>query len=103
MLSKFLPGGVIYIIILFAGMQDFGSFWGKGIKTQFQTLKKCDDNILDAFANFGTTLQVPENIITQMQRFVCLLYGDSPDKSIKGNTINYFDNIIDLNDRENLF
>lgn len=65
-------------------MDDTGAFRSKGVATQFKFFKKCDDNILKAFSNFGVTTQVPDDIIVQMERYVCLLYGNSYDKNIKG-------------------
>lgn len=65
-------------------MDDCGAFRGKGVATQFKYFKKCDEKILNAFSNFGKTLQIPEDIIVQMERFICLLYGNSYDKNIKG-------------------
>lgn len=65
-------------------MESQGAFFGKGIKSHFKTLQKCDDDILTAFTNFGDQLTVPEDVIHQMKRYICLLYGNSCDKSIQG-------------------
>lgn len=65
-------------------MEVRGAFRGKGLITQFKSFKKSDEEILNAFSNFGTTLQIPENIVAQMKRYVCFLYGNNYDKTIKG-------------------
>lgn len=65
-------------------MESQGAFFGKGIKSHFKTLQKCDDDILTAFTNFGDQLEVPEDMIFQMERYICLLYANSFDKSLQG-------------------
>ena len=35
---------------------------------------KADDTILDAFAAYGSTTEIPEWIFCQMERYVCILY-----------------------------
>lgn len=64
-------------------MKDQGTFYGKGVKTQFNAFLKADDDILYAFKNFGTTLEIPDDLIQQVERFICLLYGRNR-KTIKG-------------------
>lgn len=65
-------------------MKDQGTFHGKGIKTQFSTFMKADDDVLDAFRDFGTSCEIPERLIAQMEKFVCSLYSIKNRKSIKG-------------------
>lgn len=46
---------------------------------------KSDDDIQNAFSDFGTTLEIDDNIIKQMERFICLLYhGKAYERGIKG-------------------
>lgn len=61
-----------------------GAFYGKGIKSHFKALQKSDDDILNAFSNFGETQTVSEEITRQMERYICLLYANSCEKSIQG-------------------
>lgn len=68
-------------------MTNQGAFFGKGIKSNFRALQKCDDQILEAFANFGETPDVSENIIIQMERYTALLYTNRCDQSIKGSSM----------------
>lgn len=70
-------------------MKDQGTFYGKGVKTQFKTFLKADDHILNAFIQFGTSLEIPENLIMQIERFVCLLYSKNTQKTIKGYWTHY--------------
>lgn len=65
-------------------MVDKGSFYGKGVKSHFKALEKSDDNILSAFSSFGETSAVTEEIMPQMERYICLLYGSSTEKTIQG-------------------
>lgn len=73
-----------YWLNFLLGMEGWGSFRGKGVSTQFKFFKKCDSEILDAFSNFGKTTEIPDTIIEQMGRYICLLYGNNYDKSIRG-------------------
>lgn len=63
-----------------------GAFFGKGIKSHFKTLQKSDDDIIKAFTEFGEISTVNEEIIKQMERYICLLYANSCDKNIQGNS-----------------
>lgn len=65
-------------------MKGQGTFYGKGVKTQFDTFLKSDDDIKHAFGEFGENPETPENLITQMERFVCSLYSKKTGKNIKG-------------------
>lgn len=65
-------------------MKNQGTFYGKAVKTQFNTFLNADDDILNAFFNFGTSVEIPENLIIQIERFVCMLYSKKNQKSIKG-------------------
>lgn len=65
-------------------MKNQGTFYGKGLKTQFNAFLKADDDILAAFSQFVASVEIPENLIIQIERFVCFLYSRKPGKSIKG-------------------
>ncbi|KAJ6647969.1 hypothetical protein Bhyg_03194, partial [Pseudolycoriella hygida] len=67
----------------FQGMDGCGTFRGKGLATQFKFFKKCDEDILTAFSDFGTTPEIPDKMVDQMERFICLIYGNSSNKNIK--------------------
>lgn len=59
----------------FKGTDNTGSFAGKGVACQFKAFLQADDDILDAFSNFGSSPEIPNWIHRQMERFVCLLYS----------------------------
>jgi len=61
----------------FKGTDNTGSFAGKGVLSNFKAFIKANDDILDAFAKFGVTPEIPEWIHNQMERYVCLLYKTS--------------------------
>lgn len=65
-------------------MVEQGAFYGKGIRSHFKALQKSDDEILSIFSNFGEAPTVTNEVILQMSRYICLLYGNSCDKSIQG-------------------
>lgn len=70
-------------------MKDQGTFYGKGVKTQFNTFQKADDEIISAFRDFGTNLKIPENLIIQIERFVCMLYPKKNQNKIRGYWIQF--------------
>lgn len=67
-------------------MKNQGTFYGKGVKTQFSTFLKADDDILSAFRDFGTTPKMSADLLVQMERYVCMLYSKG-GKGIKGNLV----------------
>ena len=69
----------------FKGTDCTGSFAGKGILSHFKAFMAADDEILDAFAKFGITQDIPDRVHNQMERFVCLLYksGDVTPSSLR--------------------
>lgn len=70
-------------------MDNLGSFSGKGVTSQFEVFKNSDETILDAFSSFGTTLELPQTITKQMEKFICSLYGSNKNaKNIRGRTLN---------------
>lgn len=58
----------------FKGTDNTGSFAGKGVLTHFKAFLQSDDDILDAFSTFGLVNDLPNGIIDQMERYLCLLY-----------------------------
>lgn len=68
-------------------MKGQGTFYGKGIKTQSQAFLKADDDIKLAFSQFRESLEIPEDLVVQMQKYICLLYLKKAGKNIKGNLI----------------
>ena len=63
--------------MLFKGTDNTGAFAGKGVTSNFKAFLACDTPILDAFAAFGRSSHVPEWIINQMERYICILYNPS--------------------------
>ncbi|KAJ6648121.1 hypothetical protein Bhyg_03346 [Pseudolycoriella hygida] len=55
----------------------------KGVKTQFQAFLKADDDIIFAFRQFGESSEIPEGLLMQIERFVCLMYSKKAGKNIK--------------------
>jgi len=58
----------------FKGTDNTGSFAGKGVACHFKAFLQADDEMLDAFANFGLLSAIPPWIHRQMEKYVCLLY-----------------------------
>ena len=70
----------------FKGTDNTGAFAGKGVTSHFKAFMACDTAILDAFAAFGKTIDVPEWLVNQMERYICILYkpsGNVIPKSVK--------------------
>lgn len=65
-------------------MCNQGAFFGKGVRSHFKALQKSDDEILSTFSTFGETPTVTEDIIVQIERYICLLYANSPERTIQG-------------------
>ena len=61
----------------FKGTDNTGSFAGKGVASHFKAFMEADDQILGAFSKFGLTDEMPNGILDQMERYLCLLYGRS--------------------------
>ena len=61
----------------FTGSCNTGSFAGKGVASQVKAFLQADDAILNAFSEFGATALPPHEILSQMERYVCLLYKTS--------------------------
>ena len=59
----------------FKGTNNTGSFAGKGTISNFKAFLQADDDILNAFAAFGLTSELPNWILDQMQWYLWLLYG----------------------------
>ena len=60
-----------------------GGFASKKEASYFKAFMEDDDTILDAFAAYGSTTEIPDWIFYQMERYVCILYqvgGVSSDK-----------------------
>ena len=70
----------------FKGADNTGSFAGKGVVSHFKAFMKADDNILDAFAAFGASSEMPDWIPDQMERNLWLFYrtGDISECSVRG-------------------
>ena len=58
----------------FKGTDNTGSFAGKGVACHFKAFLQADDEMLDAFANFGLLSAISPWIHRQMEKYVCLLY-----------------------------
>ena len=58
----------------FKGTDNTGSFADKGVACHFKAFLQTDDEMLDAFANFGILSAIPPWIHRQMEKYVCLLY-----------------------------
>ena len=70
----------------FKGTDNTGAFAGKGVTSHFKAFMACDTPLLDAFAAFGKSTDVPEWVVNQMERYICLLYkpsGKVTSESIK--------------------
>ena len=57
-----------------SGADITGSFSKKGKLTCWGALMECPKSVVDAFQFLGTTLHVPENILTEVEKYVCKLY-----------------------------
>ena len=57
----------------FKGMDNTGSFAGKGVLSHFNALMQADEEILKAFTAFGLTQELRTCIFDQMGRYLCLL------------------------------
>ena len=58
----------------FKGTDNTGSFADKGVAGHFKAFLQADDEMLDAFANFGLLSSIPPWIHRQMEKYVCLPY-----------------------------
>ena len=58
----------------FKGTDNTGSFVGKRVACHFKAFLQADDEMLDAFTNFGPLSAIPHWIHRQMEKYVCLLY-----------------------------
>ena len=70
----------------FKGTHNTGAFARKGVTSHFKAFMACNTPILDAFTAFGKTIDVPEWVVNQMERYICILYkpsGNAIPKSVK--------------------
>ena len=58
----------------FKGTDNTVSFAGKGVACHFKAFLKADDEMLDAFSNFGLLSAITPRIHRQMEKYVCLLH-----------------------------
>ena len=58
----------------FKGAYNTGGFTSKKEASHFKAFMQADDTILDAFAAYGSTTEIPDWIFRQMERYVCILY-----------------------------
>ena len=58
----------------FKGTDNAGSFAGNEVAFHFKAFLQTDDEMVDAFANFGLLSAIPPWIHRQMEKYVCLLY-----------------------------
>ena len=65
----------------FKGTDNTGGFVSKALKSNFKAFLAADNDILDAFSEFGCSETVPERVFRQMERYVCLLYRSTDSKS----------------------
>ena len=49
------------------GTDNTGSFAGKGVACQFKALMQADDEMLDAFANFGIVSAIPRICMSPLE------------------------------------
>ena len=68
-LVKALPG-----FHAFSGCDQTGTISGKSKVSCWNTLKKAERSVLDAFSSLGTTDTIPDDIYMTLERFVCQLY-----------------------------
>lgn len=61
----------------FKGTDNTGAFAGKGVTSHFKAFMACDTLMLDAFAAFGKSNDVPEWVVNEMERYICILYKPS--------------------------
>lgn len=61
-----------------------GSFSGKGNAKQLGAFMKSDTSILNAFSAFGDDSVNPSDLMSEMERYICLLYGQNMDTKIEG-------------------
>ena len=58
----------------FKGTDNTVSFAGRGVLSHFKAFLEEDNDILDVFAIFGLTNEVPNWIVGQIVHYLCLLY-----------------------------
>ena len=68
-LVKALPG-----FHAFSGCDQTGTLSGKSKVSCWNTLKKAERSVPDAFPRLGTTNTIPDDIYMTLDRFVCQLY-----------------------------
>ena len=73
----------------FKGTDNTGSFAGKGVLSHFKAFMQADDEILDAFAAFGQTQDIPSHIFDKIQWYMRVLYGtgDLNESFVKSYTL----------------
>ena len=58
----------------FTGSDMSGKFAGRTKDYCFKVFMSCDDEILDALAMLGNGIDLPADVCSQLERFVCILY-----------------------------
>ena len=56
------------------GSDMCGRFAGRTKDSCFKAFMSCDDEILDALAMLGNDIDLPADVCSQLERFVCILY-----------------------------
>jgi uncharacterized protein YbdZ (MbtH family) len=73
-----------YILLFFflvLGCDSTSAFFGKGKVRAFKVARKSEE-FAEAFATLGENLNLPENVVTILEQYVCCLYGQDKAKSI---------------------
>ena len=68
-------------VLTFLGCDSTSSFYGKGKKTVWDTLQR-NPGYVDVFLSLGCSLSIADDVIKELNRFVCLLYGDTVSKDV---------------------
>ena len=63
------------------GCDSTSSFYGKGKKTAWDTLL-CNREYFNSFRSLENAFPPSEELVLQLNRFVCLLYGDKNSKNV---------------------
>ncbi|XP_046856604.1 uncharacterized protein LOC124449684 [Xenia sp. Carnegie-2017] len=65
----------------FTGCDTTSSFYGKGKKTAWNILLR-NHKYLNSFSSLGSAFPPSEELVFQLNRFVCLLYGDKDSEDV---------------------
>lgn len=87
-----MSDNVIFIdllLFIILGCDSTSAFYGKGKNKTLSTLEK-NPNFFSAFKSLGSTCTVPQELFQEIQKYVCILYGQLCDDDVNTARYNLF-------------